>query len=81
MEYLQPYVYNVVRSIIKERQESGKFPYVAIHNDILRKIHEDIMVTISEMETDGVIAHSENVNGIYLYRINNELENENNNVQ
>lgn len=39
MEYLQPYIYNIVRSIIKERQDAGKFPYVAIHNDVMRKVH------------------------------------------
>lgn len=80
MEYLQPYIYNIVRSIIKERQKSGKFPYVAMHNEVMRKIHEDVAATISEMETDCVIAHSENVNGIYLYRVNKELDNENDNV-
>ena len=80
MEYLQPYNYNIVRSIIKERQDAGKFPYVAIHNDVMRKVHEDIAATISEMEIDGVVAHSENVNGVYLYRVNKELDNENDNV-
>lgn len=80
MEYLQPYVYNVIRAVLKERDEARKSPVVAIHNEIVKRVLEDVRVTISEMESDGVVAHSENVNGIYLYRINKELKNEKNNV-
>lgn len=81
MEYLQPYVYNVIRDVLKEREEQHKAPVVAIHNEVVKRILEDIKCTISEMESDGVVAHCENVNGIYLYRIKKELKNEEDNVQ
>lgn len=80
MEYLQPYVYNVIRDILKEREEQRVSPVVAIHNEVVKRILEDVKCTISEMEADGVVAHCENVNGIYLYRINKELKNEEDNV-
>lgn len=81
MEYLQPYVYNVIRHVLKEREEQHKAPVVAIHNEVVKRILEDIKFTISEMEADGVVAHCKNVNGIYLYRIKKELKNEEDNVQ
>lgn len=81
MEYLQPYVYNVIRDVLKEREVQHKAPVVAIHNEVIKRILEDIKCTISEMEVDGVLAHCENVNGIYLYRIKKELKNEEDNVQ
>lgn len=80
MEYLQPYVYNIIRDILKEREEQHKSPVVAIHNEVAKRVLDDVRNTISEMEADGVVAHGENINGIYLYRINKELKHENDNV-
>lgn len=81
MDYLQPYVYNVIRAIQKEREKQHRAPVVAIHNEVVKRILEDVRVTISEMEADGVVTHCENVNGIYLYRTNKELKHEEDNVQ
>lgn len=81
MEYLQPYIYNVVKDVIKKRMDDAKFPYVAIQTEVMRIVREDIIASIRELEEDGVLGHSENVNGIYLYRVNKKLEDENDNVQ
>lgn len=68
MQYLQPYVYQVIREIIEQRKEDKKAPYVAIRNDVHSKIISDIMETIGELEAAGLVAHSHNINGIELYR-------------
>lgn len=68
MQYLQPYVYQVIREIIEQRKKDKKAPYVAIRNDVHSKIISDIMETIGELETAGLVAHSHNINGIELYR-------------
>ncbi len=81
MEYLQPYVYNVIRALLREREISHTVPIVASHHEVLKRVLDDVRNTISELEDDGVLGHSENVNGIFLYRINRELKNEEDNVQ
>lgn len=68
MQYLQPYVYQVIREIIEKRKKDKKAPYVAIRNDVHSKIISDIMETIGELEAAGLVAHSHNINGIELYR-------------
>ena len=68
MQYLQPYVYQVIREIIEKRKTDRKFPYVAIRNEVQSQIISDIRATISELEADGLLAHGENINGIELYR-------------
>lgn len=68
MQYLQPYVYQVIREIIEQRKKDKKVPYVAIRNDVHSKIISDIMETIGELECASLVAHSHNVNGIELYR-------------
>lgn len=68
MQYLQPYVYQVIREIIEQRKKDKKAPYVAIRNDVHSKIISDIMETIGELEAAGLVAHSHNINGIELYR-------------
>ncbi len=81
MEYLQPYIYNIVCAMLKEREVSHTVPIVASHNEVLKRVLDDVRDTISELEDDGVLGHSENVNGIYLYRIHRELKHEEDNVQ
>lgn len=68
MQYLQPYVYQVIREIIEQRRNNKKVPCVAIHNDVMSRIISDIRETIGELESAGLVAHSQNVNGIELYR-------------
>lgn len=68
MQYLQPYVYQVIREIIEKRKKDKKAPYVAIRNDVHSKIISDIIETIGELEAAGLVAHSHNINGIELYR-------------
>lgn len=41
---------------------------MAIRNDVHSKIISEIMETIGELESAGLVAHSHNVNGIELYR-------------
>lgn len=73
MQYLQPYLYQVIREAIECRRMSKKFPYLAIHNEIMSRINADMKATIDEMEADGILGHSENINGIYMYRVEKEL--------
>ncbi len=68
MQYLQPYVYQVIREIIEKRKADKKVPVVAIRNEVHSQIISDIKATIDELEIAGLIAHSHNVNGIELYR-------------
>lgn len=68
MQYLQPYVYQVIREVIERRKNDKKAPYVAIRNDVHSRIISDIMETIGELEAAGLVAHSHNVNGVELYR-------------
>lgn len=81
MQYLQPYVYQVIREIIEKRKTDKKAPYVAMRNAVHSQIISDIKDTIAELETDGLLAHSENVNGIELYRVEKDIDNEEDNVQ
>lgn len=68
MQYLQPYVYQVIREIIEKRKADMKAPVVAIRHEVHNMIIADVMTTINELEAAGLIAHSQNVNGIELYR-------------
>lgn len=68
MQYLQPYVYQVIRELLEERKRERKAPCVAIRNEVHGKIISDIMETIGELEAAGLVAHSHNINGIELYR-------------
>lgn len=68
MQYLQPYVYQVIREIIEKRKADMKVPVVAIRHEVHNMIIADVMMTIKELEAAGLIAHSQNVNGIELYR-------------
>lgn len=68
MQYLQPYVYQVIREIIEKRKADMKVPVVAIRHEVHNMIIADVMTTINELEAAGLIVHSQNVNGIELYR-------------
>lgn len=81
MQYLQPYVYQVIREIIEKRKTDKKAPYVALRNVVHSQIISDIKDTIAELEADGMLSHGENVNGIELYRIEKEIDNEEDNVR
>lgn len=76
MQYLQPYVYQMIRELVEQRRTDMKVPYVAIRNELHAKIMSDIKETIDELETAGLVAHSENINGIELYRTEKEMESE-----
>lgn len=73
MQYLQPYVYQIIKELVKQRKVDNKVPYVAIRNELHSKIISDIKETIEELEAGGLVAHSENINGIELYRVEKEL--------
>lgn len=68
MQYLQPYVYQVIREIIEKRKADKKVPVVAIRNEVQSQIIADVMATIEELEAAGLVSHSHNINGIELYR-------------
>lgn len=76
MLYLQPYVYQLIKELVKQRKVDKKVPYVAIRNELHSKIISDIKETIDELEAGGLVAHSENINGIELYRVEKEVESE-----
>lgn len=66
--FLQPYVKKLIREELSRRQSASKSPVVASKNEIMKQVHEDINCALEQLENDGIITHSENVNGIYLYR-------------
>lgn len=81
MKYLHPYLYEIIHDQVQKRIEDKKFPYVAIENDVRAKVMSDIANSIEEMAVDGLIAKSENINGIGLYMPLKSGEDENNNVR
>ena len=46
----------------------NQFPYVAIANDVKAKVMSDVSKALDEMVQDGLLARSNNINGIGLYR-------------
>lgn len=80
MKLLHPYLYEIIHDLVQKRIADKKFPYVAIANDVKAKVISDVSIALSEMEEEGLITHSDNVNGIALYRPLKEKEDENDNV-
>ena len=80
MKYLHPYLYEIIHDQVKKRIEAKRVPYVAIANEVKAQVISDVMIALEEMEQDGLITHSENINGIALYRPLKEKEDENDNV-
>lgn len=80
MKYLHPYLYEIIHDQVKKRIDDRKFPYVATAHEVKAQVISDVIVALDEMEQDGLITHSENVNGIALYRPLKEKEDENDNV-
>lgn len=60
--------------MVAQRKADRKFPYIAIRTEINAKVLSDIRATIDELEADGLVSHSENINGIELYRNLKEIE-------
>lgn len=80
MKLLHPYLYEIIHDLVQKRIADKKFPYVAIANEVKAKVISDVSIALSEMEEEGLITHSDNVNGIALYRPLKEKEDENDNV-
>lgn len=80
MKLLHPYLYEIIHDHVKQRIADKKFPYVAIANEVKAKVMSDVTAALMEMEEEGLITHSDNVNGIALYRPLKQNEDENNNV-
>ena len=68
MIMLQPYLYEIIQAMVKDRQERRVFPYIAVETEIMRQVQRDVKETLDEMEADGLIAHHENLNGIRMFR-------------
>lgn len=80
MKYLHPYLYEIVHNLVKGRIDDKIFPYVASLNLVKQQVITDVITSLKEMESEGLITTSENVNGIALYRPLKEKEDENDNV-
>ncbi len=68
MKHLQPYIYEIVHRLIGIRKELHLAPFVAIEPEIIKIVISDVKATIEEMEQDGLFTHSENINGIKMFR-------------
>lgn len=68
MKHLQPYIYEIVHRLIGIRKEQHLAPFVAIEPEIIKIVISDVKATIEEMEQDGLFTHSENINGIKMFR-------------
>ncbi len=81
MKHLHPYLYEIIHDLVQKRMAEKKVPYVAIANEVMATVRADVLASLDEMEDEGLITHSQNVNGIALYRTLKQKEDENNNVQ
>lgn len=81
MNYLHPYLYEIVHDLVQQRMNDRKAPFVAIETDVRTRVMSDVSEAIDEMVQDGLIARSRNINGIGLYRTLKDKEDENHNVQ
>lgn len=68
MKHLQPYIYEIVHRLINLRKEKRLAPFVAHEQEIIKTIISDVRATIEELEQDGLFTHSENINGIKMFR-------------
>lgn len=68
MKHLQPYIYEIVHRLIGIRKEQHLAPFVAIEPEIIKIVISDVKATVEEMEQDGLFTHSENINGIKMFR-------------
>ena len=68
MIMLQPYLYEIIQAMVKERQEKRVVPAIAMETDIIRQVQNDVKKTLDEMEAEGLISHNENLNGIRMFR-------------
>lgn len=68
MKHLQPYIYEIVHRLIGIWKEQHLAPFVAIEPEIIKIVISDVKATIEEMEQDGLFTHSENINGIKMFR-------------
>lgn len=81
MKHLHPYLYKIIHDKVQSRIRNRVSPYVAIANEVKAAVMEDVSVALEEMEADGLITRSENVNGIALYRPLKQEQDENDYVQ
>lgn len=54
--------------MINIRKEQRLAPFVAIEPEIIKIVISDVRATIEELEQDGLLYHSENINGIKMFR-------------
>ncbi len=66
--FFEPYLKRLIREELDRVQAASIVPTVASKHVIMKRIHEDVSKALDQMEADGIITHSENVNGIYLYK-------------
>lgn len=64
---LQPYVYQVVCKLHREREVAGKFPYIATLNEIKGIVFTVIEKALNELVSDGLLRQTENVNRQIMY--------------
>lgn len=74
MKHLQPYIYEIVHRLINIRKEQRLAPFVATEPEIIKIVVSDVKATIEEMEQDGLFSHSENINGIRMFREREETK-------
>jgi hypothetical protein len=72
MKHLQPYIYEIVHRLINIRKEQRLAPFIAIEPEIIKIVISDVKATIEELEQDGLLYHSENINGIKMFREKDE---------
>mgnify|MGYP007016818332 FL=1 len=72
MKHLQPYIYEIAHRLINIRKEQRLAPFVAIEPEIIKIVISDVKATIEELEQDGLLYHSENINGIKMFREKDE---------
>lgn len=65
---LQPIVYSVVRKLCKEREDNHKFPHLATEREIASAVVMEVSACLDELEADGIVIKSTNINGMRMYQ-------------
>lgn len=65
---LQPYIYGVIKDECQRVEESHIAPVVATERAIFDRVKADVQKAIDELDADGLINKSINVNHMAMYR-------------
>lgn len=69
MKLLQSYLYGLIKKEVQRMEEENRAPFFANKRELLKIVNNDIDESMIELEKDGLIKISSNINGITLYKL------------